>query len=69
MDIYRNSIFSELQSVHETGYYNAQLSLEDRWQQSSRGLSLDHAWSSSVGVFYPRRCLLTLDSSRKVHCG
>ena len=34
MDIYpSDSIFSELKSVHETGYYDAQLSLEDRWQQ------------------------------------
>lgn len=34
MDIYpSDSIFSELKSVHDTGYYDAQLSLEDRWQQ------------------------------------
>lgn len=35
MDIYpSDSIFSELKSVHETGFYDAQPSLEDRWQQT-----------------------------------
>lgn len=27
------NIFRELQVVHDTGYFSAQPSLEDRWQQ------------------------------------
>lgn len=34
MDILPSSnIFRELQVVHDTGYFSAQPSLEDRWQQ------------------------------------
>lgn len=34
------NIFRELQDIHDTGYFSAQPSLEDHWQQVRRKLVL-----------------------------
>ncbi|KAF7380871.1 hypothetical protein HZH66_014247 [Vespula vulgaris] len=35
------NIFRELQDIHDTGYFSAQPSLEDHWQQQSNRPSLE----------------------------
>lgn len=52
MDIYPSeSIFSELKSVHETGYYSSQQSLEERWQQTI--LEMERYLKDEPKVFKP----------------
>ena len=38
------NIFRELQVVHDTGYFSAQPSLEDRWQQVSVCVCVCETW-------------------------
>jgi len=43
------NIFRELQVIHDTGYFSAQPSLEDHWQQVGQ-LSLFHSVPKKVRV-------------------
>ncbi|KAL6261648.1 hypothetical protein P5V15_006736 [Pogonomyrmex californicus] len=60
------NIFRELQDIHDTGYFSAQPSLEDHWQQGQRqegsqvyvrcvppfihSVTTDRVWSKSVAA-------------------